>query len=57
MYSVDALAQLAFQDYELPVILLGGEFAEPGTILPGQCAGGGDVCVAIPQHQTLKETV
>ena len=56
-HCVHALAQLAFQNGELPVVLLDGKFVEPRTILPGQCAAGGGACVAIPRHQTLKEAV
>ena len=43
-HCVDALAQLAWQDYELPVILLDGVFVAPGKLLPNACSSGASVC-------------
>jgi len=40
-HCVDAMAQLAWQDYELPVVLLDGEFVEPAVLLNEHCAGPG----------------
>ena len=43
-HCVDALAQLAWQDYQLPVILLHGVFVEPEKLLPGACSSEASVC-------------
>ena len=38
---VEGMAQLAWQDYELPVVLLDGEFVGPAALLNERCAGQG----------------
>lgn len=43
-HRIDALAQLAGQDYELPVILLNGAFVEPEKLLPDTCSSEASVC-------------
>lgn len=43
-HCVDAMAQLAWQDWELPVILLEGVFVEPEKLLPDTCPTGASVC-------------
>ena len=43
-HCVDALAQLAWQDYQLPVILLDSEFVEPEKLLPNACFSEASVC-------------
>ena len=47
-HAVDAMAQLAWQDYELPLILLGGGFVEPGAFVSERCAAGAAMCAARP---------
>jgi len=43
------LTQLAWQDYELPVILLDGVFIEPEKLLPNACSPGASVCTLTPK--------
>ena len=47
-YAVDAMAQLAWQDYELPLILLCGGFVEPRAFLSEGCAVGAAACAVRP---------
>jgi len=47
-HCVDALAQLAWQDWELPVVLLDGVFVEPEKLLPNTCSPGTSVCTLTP---------
>jgi len=48
-HCVDALAQLAWQDWEGPVILLDGVFVAPGKLLPNACSSGASVCTLTPK--------
>ena len=43
-HCVDTVAQLAWQDYELPVVLLDGVFIEPEKLLPEVCSPRASVC-------------
>ena len=55
-HRVDALAQLAWQDYVLPVVLLGGAFLEPEKLLPNACSPGASVCTLAPgNHAACRE--
>ena len=47
-HSVSAMAQLAWQDYELPLILLAGGFVGPSVFLSEGCAVGAATCAAQP---------
>ncbi len=48
-HCVDAMAQLAWQDWELPVILLDGVFVEPEKLVPKGCSPGASVCALTPK--------
>ncbi len=52
-HCVDAMAQLAWQDWELPVILLDGVFVEPEKLLPKACSPGASVCTLTPKGGTV----
>lgn len=47
---VDVMAQLAGQDYELPVVLLDGAFVEPEKLLPNACSLGASECGLTPDN-------
>ncbi|MBL7223190.1 MAG: hypothetical protein ISS72_04995 [Candidatus Brocadiae bacterium] len=46
--AVEVLAQLAWQDWELPVVLLADEFVEPEELLAQSCDGGAGSCTTTP---------
>lgn len=46
--AAEVLAQLAWQDWQLPVVLLDGEFVEPGEVTTRSCDGGAVSCSIIP---------
>lgn len=48
-HCVDAMAQLAWQDWELPVILLDDVFVQPEKLLPKVCSPGASVCTLTPK--------
>ena len=48
-HCVEAMAQLAWQDWQLPVILFDGVFVEPEKLLPKGCSPGASVCILTPK--------
>ena len=45
--SVDVMAQVAWQDWELPVVMVDGEFVDLGELLAKARPGGTDACRAV----------
>ena len=47
-YAAEVMAQLTWQDWKLPVVMVDGEFVQPEELLTRSCGGAAGSCTITP---------